>query len=451
MDVDVRVPPRVDGLDAFDAVVLANVPAFDLPAEAFDRLPDFVLRGGALLVLGGPRSFGAGGYLGTSIAELLPVDVRPRERDATALVLVLDRSGSMRGEKMNLCRSAALAAAETLREDDRIGIVAFDVEPRWIAPLMPAGESAALRDRVATLDAAGGTHILPAMEAGIAALQGVEARVKHMIVLSDGRTQGGAYAALARKAVQSRITISTVGVGAKADRELLATLASLGGGKHYATHDASDLPRIFTADTAEHAGDLVREGPFTARARDHHPMLAGWDAAQAGPLAGYVRTEARPTASVSLLAKDDDPLLAHWRSGHGVALAFTSDAAPRWASGWLARPTHYRRFWSQVVRDALRAGAEAAAPSAPSATPSKEQTHGHADVERLRAIARAGGGALLESKGAPPPPAVRAVDPTPWLLRLFLVLFLVDLGIRRWEHVQGVYAQARDRLRRPAA
>ncbi len=443
-DVDTRHPPGLDKSGAHDALVLANVPVFDLPAEAIVQLERYVRDGGALLVTGGPRAFGAGGYLGTPLAAMLPVDVRPRERDTTALVLVLDRSGSMRGAKMNLCRSAALAAAGTLRKDDRIGIVAFDVEPTWVAPLMPAGDQDALRARVAMLDAGGGTHILPAMKAGLDALGSVDARIKHMIVLSDGRTQGGAYAELARRAANTRVTISTVSIGEKTDRELMASIADIGKGRHYQTRDAADLPRILTADTADHAGDLVREGRFTGRTRDRHPMLSGWTPAPTMELTGYVRTQEKPGATVPLLARDDDPLLATRRLGSGVVLAFTSDVAPRWAGPWLKHPDSFSTFWAHVLRDAIAASGHAPLP--PAAQPSQETTPGGFDAERLRAIARAGGGTYVAPGGAAPAfTTSRAFDLMPWLVQLFLLLFLVDLVIRRWERVEPVVQAMRKR------
>ena len=70
-------------------------------------------------------------------------------------------------------------------------------------------------------------------------------------------------------------------------------------------------------------------------------------------LLGYVVTRPKPTAEVILATESGDPLLAWWRYGLGMSVAFTSDAKARWAAEWLTWP-QFGQFWAQVVRHALR-------------------------------------------------------------------------------------------------
>jgi hypothetical protein len=70
-------------------------------------------------------------------------------------------------------------------------------------------------------------------------------------------------------------------------------------------------------------------------------------------LLGYVVTRPKPTSEVILATESGDPLLAWWRYGLGMSVAFTSDAKSRWAAEWLSWP-QFAQFWSQIARHALR-------------------------------------------------------------------------------------------------
>jgi hypothetical protein len=70
-------------------------------------------------------------------------------------------------------------------------------------------------------------------------------------------------------------------------------------------------------------------------------------------LLGYVMTRPKPTCEVILATEKGDPLLAWWRYGLGMSVAFTSDAKSRWAAEWMTWPG-YGTFWTQVVRQTMR-------------------------------------------------------------------------------------------------
>ena len=351
-------PQSLQELAAYDGIVVSDVPAFQLSERTMTLIHDYVEQlGGGFLMIGGLRSFGVGGYYRTPIEDILPVRMQPpdkEERYSTALCLVIDRSGSMRGQKIEVCKSAAIATAEMLSRKDHIGVVAFDSRAHWVVPMTRAGKKGDIQARIATLNAGGGTNIYPGMSAAYESLKAISARVKHMIVLSDGRTQGGGYEQLAQQAHGEDITISTVGVGSGADNQLMARIAQAGGGKHYATSDPSNIPRIFTQDAATHLGKLIREQAFRPQQVESHPMLAGWDAAKAPELLGYVKTIRKATTQVPLVTDLGDPLLAHWRFGLGKVTAFTSDCKSRWAALWISGWPGYSQFWGQVLREMAR-------------------------------------------------------------------------------------------------
>ncbi|MFW6162105.1 MAG: VWA domain-containing protein, partial [Planctomycetota bacterium] len=353
------IPASLQELAPYDGVILSDVPAFRLSERVMTLLRNYVEQlGGGFLMIGGKNAFGVGGYYRTPIEEVLPVKIQApdvEERHATALCLVLDRSGSMQGQKVEICKSAAIATVELLQGKDHVGVIAFDSQARWVVPMTRASQRNAIAGQIATITAGGGTNIYPGMTGAFQALQGVRAKIKHMIVLSDGHTNGAGYPALAAQIRSQNITVSTVAVGGQADVALLQSIADRGGGDHYHTFHPAAIPRIFTQDTMVHMGRLIREEAFRPRQIERHPMLKGWPAAGAPQLLGYVKTNRKATAQVPLVTDLDDPLLAHWRFGLGKATAFTSDCKSRWAALWITGwPEGYSQFWAQVLREMAR-------------------------------------------------------------------------------------------------
>lgn len=352
------IPASPQELSGYDGVILSDVPAHKLGENTMVAIRDYVDKlGGGFVMLGGPNSFGVGGYFRTPIEEVLPVRLKApdeEEKQSSALALVIDRSGSMSGEKLEMAKSAAIATAEVLTRNDSIGVYAFDSELHVVTPMTRLSSTAAVAGQIAGLTSGGGTNAYPAMSEARNALQRVKAKIKHMIVLTDGQTSGTGYESLASQCRAEGMTISTVAIGDGAHVGLLQAIASLGGGQSYTTLDASNITRIFTQDTLIHTGRMIREDAFTPTMSERHPILAGWDKFEPPPLLGYVKTLRKSTAQIPLVTDLGDPLLAHWRYGLGKATAFTSDAKSRWASLWISRWNGFGQFWSQVLRETAR-------------------------------------------------------------------------------------------------
>ncbi len=363
MRVDTRPPEECPTsaaeLTAFDGIILADVAARLVAPPAMEALRDYVETfGGGLVVSGGPNSFGVGGWYRTPIEDLLPVKMQATETEEKAsvgLALVIDRSGSMSGEPLEMCKQASIATLGLLQAKDYVMVVAFDSQAQVVVPMGRLINKPQAEARVAAIGAGGGTEILPGMSMAYEGLLACPAKTKHMIVLTDGQSSDSGFVELAARAKANRITVSAVAVGDGADTAGLQAIARAGGGKFYLCQDPRQVPRIFTQDAMSHLGKLVREQAFRPRQVERHAMLAGIDPARAPELHGYVRTIRRSTAQVPLVTDVGDPLLAHWRFGHGKVTAFTSDNASRWAGLWLSGWTAgYAQFWTQVVRETAR-------------------------------------------------------------------------------------------------
>ncbi len=351
------VPQTLTELQRFDCLVLSNVPATAMSLNQMEIIRTYVQDlGGGLVMLGGDQSFGLGGYYKTTLEEILPVRSnfeKEKEKPSLAMVLVIDKSGSMGGQKIELAKDAAKGTAELLSPADQLGVVAFDGDAYWISELHSASDKAYIVDRISTIEASGGTAIHPGLVQAYDALSSATAKLKHVILLTDGISSPGDFEGITRDMVAARITLSSVAVGAESDTRLLEELAQIGGGRYYFVDDPANVPQIFAKETVTASKSAINELPFVPQVIRPTQVLSGIDLESAPFLLGYVVTRPKPTSEFILASESGDPLLAWWRYGLGVTVAFTSDAKRQWAAEWLSWP-QFGSFWAQVIRHAMR-------------------------------------------------------------------------------------------------
>ena len=358
--VDVRnglgVPNELADLQNYELVIFSDVPANRLNEKQMELIRTYVQDlGGGFMMLGSENSYGLGGYYKTPIEEVLPVRTdteKKKETPSLAMVLVIDKSGSMGGIKIELAKEAARATV-LLGPRDKIGVIAFDGSPFWITEMHDASDKQFISNQVGSITAGGGTNLYPALQQAYFALTETTAKLKHVIVLSDGHSQPGDWYGIASSMHSERITISTVGIGSGADMNMLGDLAKWGGGRDYFTQDPYNVPQIFAKETVTASKSAIIDEPFIPQRIKPTQVLSGIDLELAPFLLGYVATHPRPTAEIFLVSDRGDPILASWQYGLGKAVAFTSDAKARWASDWLEWPG-YGKFWTQLVRDTMR-------------------------------------------------------------------------------------------------
>lgn len=362
LDVEVRGPrafPRsLREMERFDAVILSDVPAEHISLNQMQALERYVRDlGGGFIMSGGPNSFGMGGYRNTLIERILPVRFdteRRREQPVLALVLVIDKSGSMSGTPIELAKEAARATAGMLAPDDLIEVVAFDSSPTTVVRMTQARNRSKIQSDIGRLTAGGGTNIFPALDQAHRDLTTARARTKHVILLSDGQSPTEGISELVQVMAAEGITVSTVGLGPQADQALLQSIADEAGGRFHHTNDPYNIPRIFTRETNQVTRSAVVEEFFRPVVESRAEMIRGLPIASAPYLRGYVSTRMKPQPAELILSTDlGEPLLARMRVGLGQTVAWTSDVKNRWAVDWLRWPG-YATFWTQVVREVMR-------------------------------------------------------------------------------------------------
>ncbi|HEY3546014.1 MAG TPA: VWA domain-containing protein [Propionicimonas sp.] len=162
---------------------------------------------------------------------------------AATLSLVIDTSGSMAGQKLENAKAAATMFVDHLRPGDRMAIVAFDNEPRVIAPMGTTADAASMRAAIAGLHSGGGTMLGTAMRSArdlmANRLTGSAARV---IVLTDGATSDDNRCQQeAREAANSGLPISCYGLGTDWNAELLTYIAETTKGRARTIDSAANL------------------------------------------------------------------------------------------------------------------------------------------------------------------------------------------------------------------
>ena len=366
-------------LQVYDTVVLADVPRATSDQVGFsDEQIDMLVRntqqmGAGLVMLGGPESFGAGGWTGTRLEEAMPVDFQIKNAEVVprgALVLLMHASEIPQGNSLQ--KLIAKEAIKALSAQDYCGVMQWTGGETWIyksGPVDMGQYRVGLLGAVDRMVPGDMPDFEPAMllaKQGFTALMklGQPPAVKHMIVISDGDPGAPKNSTIGRLRAMG-VTISTVAVDAHgvAESQNMADIAAAGGGKYYSvkqSQNAKALPRIFQKEARRVSRPLVYEdkAAFPLKQKTVHEMLSGID--ELPPITGYVLTNKKenPLVETVLYAtrpggEDNGTVLAGWNYGLGRAVAFTTDDGLRWTPGWTNRPV-YDKFFGQIIRWSMR-------------------------------------------------------------------------------------------------
>lgn len=347
-------PDTLEQLQDYDAVFISNLAAGDLGDRLMKYLESAVHDFGVGLVcVGGDQTYAAGAYRGTPLEAVLPVNM---ELDSKKVVphgaVVLVMHGMEFGNGNAIARECALGVLEALGPQDELGVVLWDGTETWAVPLAKVADKAKMGAQINGMNQGDLPSFQGVMSKGYDALEKSHASLKHMIVFSDG-DPGAPSQALMDSLVAKKITVSTVLISGHAGPQTMQWIADQGGGQFYNVVSPADLPQIFVKETMVVLKSAISEEPFQPKLVFTTELLRGIGAGEFPKLQGYVATTPKGRAETPMLTEKGDPLLAHWQYGLGRAVAFTSDAKPKWARDWIGWPK-YRQFWSQVAQWSLR-------------------------------------------------------------------------------------------------
>ena len=189
------------------------------------------------------------------------------------LAVVVDRSGSMKGERMARAIDAGVGIVQRMRDEDTLTVVSFDtVASVVVSPTrLGAGNRASIESAIRGIRIGGDTCISCGLEAAAAQLRSVPAaseQVTRMIVLSDGATNHGVVDLPGLRAIAGRMrdrgcSISTIGVDVDFDEKVMATLATESNGRHYFVASAAGLPAIFSQEFDSLVASIAQDAEMT--------------------------------------------------------------------------------------------------------------------------------------------------------------------------------------------
>jgi uncharacterized membrane protein len=383
IEVKVLTAPRIDGsggvggdplpidlaqLQPFDAVILANV-----PKEAFTESQHQLLAsnchdmGAGLVMLGGPDSFGAGGWMNTPVEKALPVDMQIKAlkvQGIGAMALIMHATEIPEGNYWQ--KVIAKAAINSLSSYDYVGLLHFEGQEAWLFTIRPVGtgRGGMLRaiDRMTPGDM---PAFDPLLQMALKGLNGVrDAMSKHIVIITDG-DPAPPTTSLMNQLIQSKVTVTTILTAAHGNDpgalSVMRNLAVRTKGRFYNVTNPRALPRIYQKEARSISRPLIFEQSTPWAPKLNYPItepIMGLPE-QLPAITGLVLTSPKENELVEiplvspLPAGQVNPLLAHWTYGLGRAVAFTSDTGRRWTKAWADWPS-YAAFWSQVIRWSMR-------------------------------------------------------------------------------------------------
>ena len=347
-----QFPSDLVTLQTNDVLILDNVSADLLQPTHKDLIESYVQNlGKGLVVIGGDRAFGRGGYHNTPLERALPVDMTPRQqKESLAIMFVVDTSGSMANyvgpdQKIQLAYEGIRAGIRELDDEDLAGVIGFAAS---IKELPLTTDHDAIHNWLSGLYPSGGTKMYNSLKRAYEHLKAVDVQQKHLLLLSDGRARDASdsdFMSLAREIAEAEVMITTLAIG-DAAQNLMQAIADEGNGQYVSVQNVNQLPKILT-EAVRQTQKYTIQAPFQPIINETgSQILAGID--RLPKLYGYIATSEKEFASIHIRSHEDHPILATWNYGLGRSVAFTSDAKPRWAKDWMAWE-QFGKFWGQVV------------------------------------------------------------------------------------------------------
>ncbi|ARE86221.1 von Willebrand factor type A domain protein [Clostridium formicaceticum] len=346
----------ITDLAEYDQLILVNVSHHAIGKNLEEAIEHCVSRlGSGLLVIGGENSFALGEYEESLLEKMLPVDSfiqADQEKANMGLVIAVDASGSMEDgviEKLALAKESIIEAARILDKEDYLGVIAFSDTVEWIVPYKKSPEDLEVASSVNRISAGGGTLIQPSLKAATEALKISDTKINHIILMTDGEGEKEGYEDLLQTMKEEEITLSTIAIGADADRRFLEKLSDAAGGRNYFAENPTEIPRLLTEETYVSSRKYINE-------REILPTLKGSNnrfPKDMPSLYGYVSTTLKEGSHLILATDLEEPLLAERNYGLGKTMVWTSDLVGKWSANWIAW-REMGEVWREMLNTTLR-------------------------------------------------------------------------------------------------
>lgn len=351
------VPRDAMSLMPYDCVIFNNVAADLFDTIQLEAVKDAARNFGiGFLMVGGPNSYGPGGYHRSAIEEALPVTMDITKKKVLpkgALAIILHTCEFADGNTWG--KRITKQAIKVLGARDEAGVLAYTQNgEEWVFELSPVAELDMMLRKISGAQIGDMPSFARTMQLGLKGLKASDASAKHMIIISDG-DPGPPSKALIDEYRAAGVSVSMVAIFPHGGQDIstMRRVAAVTGGRYYFPASPAELPSIFIKESKTLKRSMIQNKTITPELEnDLDGVLKGIDAMP--QLRGYVLTTAKNDHSVRTILKapneDDElePILSIWRYGLSTTAAFTSDLSPNWAADWMDWDK-YRTFVEQLL------------------------------------------------------------------------------------------------------
>lgn len=351
-----QAPSDTTTLGKYDATVIVDAPADAFPSGSLAAIAATVKDlGRGLVAVGGPTSYGPGGWQGTPLEDALPVrmDLPPRQdKPKVAVVLVMETMEDPRADQVAL--GAVEAVIDKLTPEDQVGVT--DGGGNFVVPLQPVTDKKAIDSAIEKASLRDSASYAPELKLAGDALLKTNAPLKHIVLLGDGDASPDRGLLDVKPLLDNYrskgVTTSAVAIDVHGQPTFMAfmqDLATWGGGRFYVSNSPSQVPDLFLKETQTSLRPWFEKDPFFPKVTAAGNLLDGVPLDAFPQLGGYVVSTAKPGSEVYFTSTKEDPVLAAWSYGLGRSVAWTSDSNGEWTSGLLGSPVSASLFGHMLL------------------------------------------------------------------------------------------------------
>ena len=344
-----NLPYTLDKLIQYDEIILSDVNLSIMAhyEEFVENLRLAVSIYGKTLMNYGATNIGDTSNEHLSMfADMLPVQYHSDSKQA--VILNIDVSGSMSGDRIAKAKQGAIACVDILDEEDYIGIVSFSDEGTVVQPLTSVRNKATIVSNINSMVDLGGTQMSAGFDRCIELLRNADFEYKQVITLSDGdpfETPEELHNQVVQMS-QMNIISSFINISNASGEGLLRDLATVGNGRYYYVESAASLVKVMLSSVTDEVTNTSIEGRAAIQIRrEDDPSLEG--VSNLPDLMGYnycrIKQDATTVLTTQYTAKESDgeavgvaavPIYAYWTFGKGKVSSFTSRIGTTWTSNF---------------------------------------------------------------------------------------------------------------------
>lgn len=355
------ISTNIENYTKYDEIILSNVDFGSLKdgLKLSETLQTLVSDyGKSLITLGGNETYFSGNFMSTKLKDMLPIDTNPNDtKEKTALVLVIDNSGSMDGSRLENAKIGAIDCLNVLTEEDYVGVITFSDKTKVVCPLFSLINKAESANKINNIKSAGGTMMAPGLEVAYNQIKDVEMENKQIILISDGSPGDDGHEKIVEKMAAEGIVLSTINLAGIYSQPFLKKLADIGKGRYYAITSPTDLPNIMLDEVSQIVMETVIETESILNITNKNdPVVNGITSLP--NIDGYNFSKAKYNATTVIDTTctleggkviENVPLYTYWDYGSGKVSSFMSSINSSWSTRFFDS-VEGKKFFSSMVK-----------------------------------------------------------------------------------------------------